>query len=311
MRRKLMGYASVLAILATLFLFDSRSRGDLLYVCNQGAGTVGVYRTDGTVVNPNLITGLAEPEGIAIVGSDLYVASFGTVFAGGGTIGKYTTAGGVINPSLITGLTQPQSVAVLGSDLFVGEAGGSRIRKYTTDGASVNPNFISATSPEGVTISGASLLAINVFNSGYRVSQWDPITGATLNANFITGVGQSYGMTADASDVYVVQSGEGTVGKYDALTGAPVNTSLISGIPNGYDAAVSGSDLYVDNFYPDSTIGHYTTSGATVNASLFGSGLNRPYGMAIAPESALPEPGAAAAAILAAGVFLRRWARST
>jgi len=40
-----------------------------IYVANYGAGTVGEYNLNGTAVNTQLISGLNEPEGVAVVQS--------------------------------------------------------------------------------------------------------------------------------------------------------------------------------------------------------------------------------------------------
>ena len=76
--------------------------------------TIAEYTTSGAVVNPTLISGLANPDGIDFSGSNLFVAN--NAF---GTIGEYTTSGASINPSLISGLGHPHNIAVYGSDLFV------------------------------------------------------------------------------------------------------------------------------------------------------------------------------------------------
>jgi PEP-CTERM motif len=58
-------------------------------------------------VNPDLISGLSLPVGIAVFGSDLFVAN-----AGNYTIGEYTTAGTTINPALISAVNVPQYIAL-------------------------------------------------------------------------------------------------------------------------------------------------------------------------------------------------------
>ena len=81
-------------------------------------GTIGDYTNAGDSVNAALISGLDEPSGIAVSGSDLFVANYAT-----DTIGEYTTSGNTVNASLITGLNAPAGIAVSGSDLFVTNSG--------------------------------------------------------------------------------------------------------------------------------------------------------------------------------------------
>jgi hypothetical protein len=93
-------------------------------------------------VNASLISGLSEPQGIAVAGSDLFVANLGAT-----TIGEYTTSGATVNASFISGLGGASSVAVSGSNLFVASTGPGAntgvIGKYTTAGATVSPKLIS------------------------------------------------------------------------------------------------------------------------------------------------------------------------
>ena len=100
------GFGSLFAVLLGL-LSHNAARADQIFVANGLADTVGEYTTAGAPVNPALISGLSNPFGIAISGSDLFVANFN------GTIGQYTTAGATLNPALISGLIGPYAIAVV------------------------------------------------------------------------------------------------------------------------------------------------------------------------------------------------------
>jgi hypothetical protein len=213
----------------------------------------------GTMVNASLITGLNEPSGIAVSGSNLFVANIST-----GTVGEYTTGGAMVNPSLITGLHFPQAIAVSGSNLFVpdsgsGTAGTGKVAEYTTSGAVLNTSLITGLNyPVSIAVSGGNLFVVN---------------GGTLNvngANFVPGTG--------------------SIGEY-TTSGATVNASLISGLTNPSSIAVPGANLFFPN-YTGGTIGEYTTAGAMVDTSLV-SGLNSPAGIVV-----LPEPSSIVIAVL-------------
>src|SRR2546429_453219 len=88
-------------------LVSASARGDVIYVVNSSAGTVGAYTTTGQVINPTLITGLVNPHAITVSGSNIFVSSFGNGVGNSGKIGEYTTSGAVVNDSLITGLSEP------------------------------------------------------------------------------------------------------------------------------------------------------------------------------------------------------------
>src|SRR6266571_4059194 len=80
--------------------------------------------------------------------------------------------------------------------------------------------------------------------------------------------------------IFVANSGSGTIGEYDNNNGGTVNASLVSGLSGPNAAAVSGEYLFVANS-GSGTIGKYNaTTGAPVNASLV-SGLSNPVGIAV------------------------------
>ena len=86
--------------------------GSHLYVANAGAGTIGEYNLDGTVVNSALVTGLSggyQLGHIAVLGNSLYVTDIGR-----GVVGEYdATTGATINAALISGLQGPTAIAVV------------------------------------------------------------------------------------------------------------------------------------------------------------------------------------------------------
>ena len=63
-------------------------------------------------MNASLVSGLNAPEGIAILGSDLFVANYG-----GNTIGEYTISGATVNASLVSGLGLPWGIATVPSTI--------------------------------------------------------------------------------------------------------------------------------------------------------------------------------------------------
>src|ERR1700677_2320986 len=87
--------------------------GSYVFVIEAGdsGATVGEYTSTGGTVNASLITGLSNPAGIAVSGSDIFVTNLSV----GGSIGEYTTTGGTVNASLVTGLNDPYGIAVIGS----------------------------------------------------------------------------------------------------------------------------------------------------------------------------------------------------
>jgi hypothetical protein len=93
--------------------------GANLLVANYSEGngsTISEYTTTGTLVNASFLKGVSmAPSGIAVSGSDVYVASLSD-FIGFGSIGEYTTTGTVVNGSLVGGLGAPHGIAVVVPD---------------------------------------------------------------------------------------------------------------------------------------------------------------------------------------------------
>ena len=115
--------------------------------------TIGEYTTSGATVNAALISGLNVAHGVAVSGSNLFVANNGSGNPGTGTIGEYTTSGATVNAALITGLSGPDGIAIDGSDLFVTNALSGTIGEYTRSGATVNAALITGLSvPTGIAI---------------------------------------------------------------------------------------------------------------------------------------------------------------
>jgi len=123
---------------------DMAVSGDKLFLALPNVNAIAEYTTSGALVNPDLITGLNGPYGIAISGDKLFVANIGDSFEGiPGTIGEYTISGATINSTLISGLNNPIDVAVAGENLFVVGLTNNTISKYATSGVTVNASLIS------------------------------------------------------------------------------------------------------------------------------------------------------------------------
>jgi hypothetical protein len=265
-----------------------------VFVANYGSNTIGEYTTSGAAMHASLVSGVGDPFGIVVSGSDMLVLNYNT-----GKIGEYTTSGATVNASLISlgsggqatspgaGLAVAGSdLALSGSDLFVVDQMDT-IGEYTTSGATVNSSLISGLSgPYGIAISGSDLFVTNTHGGGTGDGTIGEYTtsGATVNATLVTGLSEPAGIAVSGPDIFVVNDGSGSIGEY-TTSGSTVNASLVSGLSEPVGIAMSGSDLFVAN-QESGTIGEYTTSGATVNASLI-SGLSEPGGICVEPSEAV------------------------
>src|SRR5271166_4018835 len=128
-------------------------------------------------------------------------------------------------------------------------------------------------------------------NSG-RVGEYDAATGATINANFITGLDSPTALLLSGNTLFVANYDSGTVGEYNATTGAAINANFITGLMNyPWGVALSGNNLFVVNSGDTpgaGTVGEYNaTTGAVIKAN-FITGLNSPGGLVVASASPTP-----------------------
>ena len=97
---------AVVAATASLWVMRGKACGQ--FFVTTASGNVSEYTTSGATLNTSLVTGLSSPSGIAVYGSNLFVADRGNdIKPGTGTIGEYTTSGATVNASLVTGLSFP------------------------------------------------------------------------------------------------------------------------------------------------------------------------------------------------------------
>jgi hypothetical protein len=254
---------------AALALAIPKALGQII-VSNYSSESVGEYNLDGSLVNPSLISGLLNPSGVAVSGSNVFVTYDNSV-------AEFTTSGVLVNPSLISGLDTPLGIAVSGSNLFITSYFGT-IGEYNLDGTAVNPSLVSGVGgvPISIAVSGSVMFVAN--NHSGTVGEYN-LDGTVVNASLISGLGDPSGVAVTGSNLYVVYNG--SVGVF-TTSGAPVNASLLSGPVVPTSIAVAGSSLYVTDGM-NGNVGEYNLDGTVVNASLI-SALAFPNAIAVATE---------------------------
>jgi len=235
----------------------------------------------GALINSNLISGLASPSDLAILGNHLFVAN------GNGTnVGEYDAISGApINASFITGLSSPVGVAVSGNNIFVTSEGASKVGEFdATTGAAINPNlFTGLSEPGSLAISGDNLFIVELVNG--TVSEHNVVSGALINSNIATASGRVSYEAILGGNLYLTTSSR-AVGEYNASTGALINANFITNLPQASAIAALGNTLYVMN--SGTSVGTYNAAtGATINAN-FITGLYAPDGLAVLPQPVVP-----------------------
>jgi hypothetical protein len=277
-------------------------RADIL-VSNYGTNTVRRYTDAGGLISSNFIT-FAEPTGIAVSGTNVFVASDLT-----GTINLYNTSGALITANLITGLSHPHDLIISGDSLYVADSSNSRIGKYSISGNSYNANFVTGFpgAPTGLAISGTTLVVTSgTATTTAAAGEYNAGTGATIIYPFVPASGNNGigGATIVGNNLYFLNAAStpnSRISEYDLL-GNPINTNLVTNLNNAWGLTNDGSNLFETNLFGNN-VGKYGSDGSIISAN-FITGLNEPTGIAFTPE-----PTSLSLLALGAGLLARRRVR--
>lgn len=276
-------------------IFSASASADIeIFVANSGG--VGAFHTDGSPINPSLITGLNFPVGLVANGPYLYVSENNA-----GKIDRFlpTGVGGVT--TILSGLDVHDALffAISGSSIYVTHflenSPINTVGEYTTAGGTVNSALISGLpGPQAIAVAGTSIFVANAHSN--TIGEYTT-SGSVLNASLVSGLhNPAGGLVIDGGYLYVTNFDTGTVGKY-TTTGAVVNSQLITGLSQPAGLAILNSNLYVTSF-GGGTVGVYNLDGSAINPTLI-SGLNSPVGIVV---SSVPEPSYQA--LLASGLLV-------
>jgi len=275
-------------LLATLLCLCSISAVHAqIFVTNYFGGTVGEYNADGTTMNASLLSGLDNPFGIAVVGSNLFVSNFGD--GTDGTITEYNIATGSAS-TFASGISHLNGIVASGSNLFVPNLGTGTIVEYnTTTGASstlVSGLSSPLSTPYNIAISVSGTDLFYTDNSDSSIGEYDLTTG-TLTSLPVSGLDYPFDIAASGSDLFITNGdSNNTVLEYNLSTGS--TTPLFTWSSSLYGIAVSGSNLLVAT--NDNTILEYNlTSGHTSTLISSEQGLDGPNDIVVDVQG-VPEP---------------------
>ncbi|HEV2452723.1 MAG TPA: hypothetical protein VGY98_00585 [Verrucomicrobiae bacterium] len=68
-----------------------------IYVVNTTGNSIGEYGLNGAAINPSLVTGLNHPEGVTVIGNDMFVVNQYS-----GSVAEYTTSACFLRMSEVT-----------------------------------------------------------------------------------------------------------------------------------------------------------------------------------------------------------------
>ena len=261
--------------------------GNDLFVVNNGTNgsdfpelpaSVAEYTTSGATVNADLIDGIDQPTGIAIVTpepSALLLLAIGAAALAAWRSRKHAPRAVLVAAicALVSATADAQQIVVVGG--LGTEENPEVVGAYMLSGAAINTSLIS--DPYGEFAASAGDLFIPTANG---IAEYTT-SGALVNPALVTGLNPAAAMAVSGGELFVLE-GSGThsyVSVYDATTGATINASLVpslaAGLWNPTAIAVSDGDLFIlsagmrGSGYADGVVSQYDAStGALINPAL-------------------------------------------
>ena len=286
-----------------------------VYWTNGVPGTIGRANIDGTAATQNLISGGAQPKGIAVDATHIYWTNVLNTSTGAGTIGRANLNGTGVDQNFITGVNPTGGLAVDGGHLYWGNQDNSRVLPFGIaatiaraglDGTGVDQNFITGAD----TASGVALDAAHIYwtNRGQFTVGRAGLDGTGVDQNFVAiGSGFPDGVAVDSGHIYWVNT-TGTLGRA-GIDGTGVNQNFVDAGSFPVGLAVDAGHLYWShvNFSSDpnaldDAIGRANLDGTGADQNFIFGALS-PEGVAVGPQTTVPPPTVPAAPAIGPASF--------
>jgi hypothetical protein len=303
---------ALLFALATLLATPAITYGQI-YVSFPGTsgsanGVINNYTTAG-VLSSTLTSSLNGPEGLALWGTDLYVAV--NFSSGAAQIEKFTAGGG--SPAVFSSSTGAGSTIGLGFGstgiLYAANPGNTAIVQFAAGGNGTPLTFTSGATSDtyGLAVDSAS----NVYAAGYlsntNIISYNSSGGVRWS---VAGTGTSQrglAVNGDGTILYVANANGNTINTYDTITGTSLGifATASDGLSNPRGLAFSGGTLFVVNQTGGATTATIEMFTAAHTGTSFTVGGYPEY-IAV---GAIPEPSTYAAIAGAAMLGFAVWRR--
>ena len=264
------GLAVILAIFGCLWL--AGGAGADVYWGSMGGNTVGSANSDGSKVEPSLITGASQPWGVAVDGTHLYWANFA-----GHTIGRSNLDGSEVEQGFIENV-EPIALAVAEGHIYWTDDGPRSIGRAKLDGTEVEREFIA----NAGTFAGLAANSEFLYwghPEGEGTIARARLDGSDFEEAFIDPAGPliPYGVAVGADGVYWANSMNDSIGRAD-LSGGGIEEEFI---PNAHPAgvAVDADYVYWGKASLPQAIGRADLDGSNIQ-SAFVPGVEEAFGLA-------------------------------
>jgi hypothetical protein len=236
--------------------FTAIMNGILYFTSNNSLNQVKLYKYDGTnvtQVSNTTPTGTDTPNGLTVLGSNLYFASY----AASTTLRKLYKYDGTnltqVSNTDPTGTDSPSNMTLVGSNVYFtasNPTGQAKVWKY--DGTNVTQ--VPATNTSGndgaseLTVVGSNLYYVSLNSSAQsKVWKFDGTTLTQVSNSNPSGSDNPGLLTVSGSNLYYVSSNSSSqskVWKYDGTTSTQISNGVPSGSDNISNLLAVGSNLY-------------------------------------------------------------------
>jgi hypothetical protein len=274
--------AAVLAALA-LLIAAPHAHGNFVYWANQDPGSIGRAKINGTGANDSFITGLQQPQTVAVDSKFIYWTE------GGDRIARANLDGTGVNDSFITtGVSNPTGVAVTANSgiYWIDHDVGGLIGHANIDGSNPVGGFIQteAIDPCGLAADQSFLYWLNT-SGDLRIGR-APLSGASPDPNFVTVTNAGCGVAADSSFIY--WDANDSIGRVP-VGGGTSDANFIPASAAGAPCGVAINSQYVfwgnlTNLTGPNFVGRANINGTAPSPQLV-AGASKPCGLAAAPSN--------------------------
>src|SRR5262245_29078138 len=279
------GLAVLIVCALIVLLVPARAQANFVYWANgTSPGSIGRAKINGSGANNNFITGLDQPQAVAVDSKFVYWAE-----APMNRIGRANLDGTGVNLNFITdGATGPNGVAVTANSgiYWVNRVGADTVGHADIDGGNPVGTFFTTGSVDICGFAADQSFLYWLTSSGELRIGRAPLSGAGPDPNFITVPNAGCGVAVDPTFLY--WDANDSIGRVP-VGGGSTDAAFIPAAAAGSPCGVAVNSQYV--FWGNLTgttgpdfVGRAKINGTAPNAQLI-PGTQRACGLAAAPSN--------------------------
>jgi hypothetical protein len=275
--------AAVLAVLA-LLIAAPHAHGNFVYWASEDSGSIGRAKINGTGANDNFITGLQQPQAVAVDSKFIYWAEGGT-----SRIGRANLDGTGVNLNLIaSGVENPLGLAVTANSgiYWLNRIVGDPVGHANIDGSNPVEDLFQTGSIDPCSLGADQSFVYWLNTSGDLRIGRASLSGAAPDPNFVTIANAGCGVAADSSFIY--WDANDSIGRVP-VGGGTSDANFIPASAAGAPCGLAINSQYV--FWGNLTgptgpnfVGRANINGNAPNPQLI-AGATRPCALAAAPSN--------------------------